>query len=159
MDYTNGWICSTWSNQQDLSSFSKTIEKGIVPDGITFVILLSACSHGGLLDEGKNYFNIMKVFYHFPPTLEHYTCLVDLFGRAGNFDKVIRILEKMPTCNYIPTWIALLSACRKWGNPELGEMACEHAIQLLKNFPRVSICMNKIYEANSVEEEWRFRNN
>ena len=121
MDYTNGWICSTWSNQQDLSSFSKTIEKGIVPDGITFVILLSACSHGGLLDEGKNYFNIMKVFYHFPPTLEHYTCMVDLFSRAGCFENAISIIHQADISNYIQLWLSLLSACQKWRFLILGD--------------------------------------
>ena len=109
--------------------FNKLIEKGIVPNQVTFNIVLNVCSHSGLLDTGQLYFHIMSSFYGLMPTLEHYTCMVDLFARAGFFDKALTIIHKMPKIpDYFPVWTALLGACQKWGHVMLGKVAFRNAL-------------------------------
>ncbi|PHU07827.1 Pentatricopeptide repeat-containing protein [Capsicum chinense] len=77
-----------------LWSFSVT-EEGMKPDDITFVSVLSACNHAGLVDLGREYFNTMIQSYKFTPKLQHYGCMIDLLGRAGKFDEAMAMIESM----------------------------------------------------------------
>ena len=90
-------------------------------------------------------FERMRADYGMIPTLEHYTCLVDLFGRAGHFENAVAVVEKMPTSDYLPVWTSLLGACQKWGNVELGRLAFEHAIRLDVKHVATYVCMRNIY--------------
>lgn len=104
--------------------FSEMIQIGINPDDINFIAVLRACSHGGLVDEGRKFFNSMRKMYEIEPKLEHYACLVDLLGRAGLLDEAEEMIERVPSENkeiMIPLYGALLSACRIHGNVEMGE--------------------------------------
>ncbi|CAL2275095.1 unnamed protein product [Prunus armeniaca] len=93
--------------------FSEMIQIGINLDDITFISVQSACSHGGLVDEGRKFFNSMRKMYEIEPKLEHYACLFDLLGRAGLLDEAEETVEWVPS--------ALLSACRIHGDVEMGE--------------------------------------
>lgn len=90
------------------------------PNRITFINVLSACSHAGLLDEGFECFGMIQD-YGITPSLEHYACIVDLLGRAGRLDEAHDFIKRMPVQPDVDLWGALLGACKIHGNIELGE--------------------------------------
>ncbi|KAI5066600.1 hypothetical protein GOP47_0019224 [Adiantum capillus-veneris] len=141
--------------EEALDCFQWMQREGISPDEITFVCVLNACSHSGLVDEGQTYFEIMSKKYGIKSNLEHHICMIDLFGRAGDFDKAMKVIKEMPSSDYWPVWSALLGACRKWGNVNLGRMAFEHAIQVDKREAAAYVCMANIYAAAGMHEDAR----
>ncbi|KAF9604180.1 hypothetical protein IFM89_003926 [Coptis chinensis] len=115
-----------------LEIFSQLREDGVRPDNICFVIVLSACSHAGLVNEGCRYFDVMQKEYSILPTADHYMCMVDLLGRAGRIADAYRtIVEVMPPVEpNAGVWGALLSACRVHHNVEIGEIAAKHLLEI-----------------------------
>ncbi|KAF5179814.1 Pentatricopeptide repeat-containing protein [Thalictrum thalictroides] len=113
-------------------------EDGYEPNSITFVSLLSSCSHSGLIDEGCYYFNLMVTKYNIQPCLEHWTCIIDMFGRAGRLEEAYHMIQNglpqegdpgsLSDCAAV--WGALLSACRMHVNVELGELASQQLSRL-----------------------------
>ncbi|KAM7532277.1 hypothetical protein LguiB_035687 [Lonicera macranthoides] len=100
------------------------------PDHITFVGVLSACNHGGLLDEGRKKFESMKKDYRIEPTVQHYTCMVDLLGHCGQLDEAYNLIIGMRVMPDSGVWGALLNSCKIHGNVELGEISLEKLIEL-----------------------------
>ena len=125
----------------------------IQPNPVTFTILLNACSHSGELGKGEICFQAMSMEYDIIPNMEHYTCMVDLFGRGGHVEKAIEIIKRMPSADYLPVWVTLLSACCKLGDVKLGRLAFEYAIQLDENHAGIYVCMRNIYAAAMMQEE------
>ncbi|KAK4759272.1 hypothetical protein SAY87_022403 [Trapa incisa] len=111
-------------------TFHEMVELGIEPDHVTFVALLSACSHGGLVDEGLGYYNSMKRDFNVSPGIEHCVCIVDLLGRSGRFLEAETFIEKMPVTANDHIWRSLLSACKVHGNLKLGRRAAEQLFKL-----------------------------
>ncbi|KAH1252466.1 Pentatricopeptide repeat-containing protein [Glycine max] len=103
------------------SCFSKLQEQGLEPDKITFLGVLAACTHGGLVYAGMEYFRIMREEYGLMPTLQHYACLVGLLGRAGLFKEAIDIINNMEIRPDSAVWVALLSACWIQQEVKLGQ--------------------------------------
>ncbi|KAH9551846.1 hypothetical protein CY35_09G034700 [Sphagnum magellanicum] len=97
---------------------------------VTFVSLLSACSHAGLVDEGLHYLESMSIVYSIPAKLEHYSCTVDLLGRAGHLDDAQDLIKMMPCEPSGSVWKALLGACRIHGNVEMGECIAKKVLEL-----------------------------
>jgi pentatricopeptide repeat protein len=128
-----------------LHLYRRMAEKDILPNSVTFVVLLSACSHAGLLKEGESLFNEMFAVYHFNPRLEHYTCMVDLFGRVGWFDRVEALLSKVSHCDHLPLLLSVLGSCRKWRNVKLAKWAFEHSLMLDENCAAAYVDMENIY--------------
>jgi pentatricopeptide repeat protein len=110
--------------------FQMMVSKGIRPDNVAMVGLLSACSHAGLYDEGRKYFSAMESAYQLRPTLEHYTCIIDLLGRAGRLEEARELISSMPMAADGAVWGALLGACKIHKNVEIGEEAFKHVIKL-----------------------------
>ena len=133
--------------------FDKMLDEKKEPNLVTFTTVLNACSHGGLLDEGHMYFEAMGQSFGIVPTVEHCACMIDLFGRAGNFDDAITVIGKMPTSDYLPLWIALLGACTKWGNLDLGGQAFEHVVGLNGKCSPAHASMRNIYAITLMREE------
>ncbi|RWW01180.1 hypothetical protein BHE74_00017560 [Ensete ventricosum] len=104
-----------------ISLFLRMEPAGLVPDDITFICLLSACSHSGLIAQGKHWFYAMTEIYNIVPRMEHYICMVDLLGRGGLLDEAYDFIKKMPFEADARVWGALLGACRVHKNIELGE--------------------------------------
>ena len=102
---------------------------GIRPSLVTFVSLLNACNHAGMLFKGKMYFEAMFMEYGIVPSLEHYTCIVNLFCRAGQLHEAIGMIKRMPMYPDHVFWRAFLGACQNWGNMELGRIAFDHLIE------------------------------
>nr|KYP34722.1 Pentatricopeptide repeat-containing protein At4g39530 family [Cajanus cajan] len=110
-----------------LEVFKHMIMEGVKPNYVTFVGVLSACSHAGLLDLGFNHFESMSRF-GIEPGIDHYACMVSLLGRAGKIYEAKEFIEKMPIKPAAVVWRSLLSACRASGHVELGTYAAEMAI-------------------------------
>ena len=129
------------------------LREGIEPDEVTFTVLFNVCSHSGQPDKAQMYFETMITYYDIIPTLEHYTCMVDLFSRARHFDKAIVLIASMPIHDYIPIWTVLLGACQQCGNLELGNYAFEHAMQLDEKYATAYVCMSNIYATMTIQED------
>ena len=132
--------------QDALELFRKMKADGLVPDAYSFVALLSACSHSGLVDEGRQIFCAMKD-YGVEPTVVHYTCMVDLLGRAGLLEETKRLISSMPVEANAGTWGALLGACRTYGNVELGELAAKEFMKLEPADASPYVLLSNIYAA------------
>jgi len=111
-------------------TFHEMLDAGVKPDYVTFVSLLSACSHGALVDEGLEYFASMTKEFGIPPGIEHCVCVIDLLGRSARFLEAENFLMQMPVPPNGLIWRSLLASCRTHGNVELGKRAAEHLIQL-----------------------------
>jgi pentatricopeptide repeat protein len=117
------------------------------PNSVTFVGVLSACSHAGLVDEGYQYFSCMSEYYHIQPTMEHYRCMVDLLGRAGLLDEGRDFIHKMTIKPDAVLWICFLGACRVHNNVDLGECAAEWVFELDPENPAPYVLLSNIYAA------------
>ncbi|KAL5822868.1 hypothetical protein ACOSQ4_020768 [Xanthoceras sorbifolium] len=115
---------------ESLKIFDEMKKAGLVPDGVTFLVVLYACSHSGMVDQGLAYFNDMSKEFGITPGPGHYACIIDLLGRAGRLDEAMKLIEGMPLKQSPIIWMALLSGCRIHGNVELGEYAASKLIEL-----------------------------
>ena len=95
--------------------------QGFAPDDVTFICLISACSHSGLVTEGKHWFNLMTQKHDILPRMEHYICMVDLLARGGFLDEAYQFIQSMPLKADVRVWGALLGACRIHKNIDLGK--------------------------------------
>ncbi|KAH7291454.1 hypothetical protein KP509_29G017400 [Ceratopteris richardii] len=132
-------------NEQALKCFEQMQEMGISPNEVTFSCVLNACSRLGLVEKGNMYFFDMSRIYGVKPSLEHFACMVDLFGRAGHLDKAVQVIQKMPNSSHMAAWCALLGACQKWGEVEVGEWAFEQAVALDGSDGAAYVLMGNIY--------------
>ncbi|KAJ8480398.1 hypothetical protein OPV22_024125 [Ensete ventricosum] len=110
--------------------FEQMSEEKIVPNEISFVHVLSACAHAGLVGKGHAYFKSMQEDHGIAPSVEHYTCMVDLLGRAGLLDRAKDFIQEEGISNYPVVWRALLSACRVHSDVEMASWVCEQLVQL-----------------------------
>ncbi|XP_059649222.1 pentatricopeptide repeat-containing protein At1g08070, chloroplastic-like [Cornus florida] len=128
-----------------LCFFSRMKSAGEKPDGITFVGILCACSHLGLVDDGFYYFHSMIDEYLIMPQIEHYGCMVDLLARAGLLDQAVDFIRKMPMQADSVIWTVLLGACRIYKNIELAELALQRLTELEPKNPANYVMLSNIY--------------
>ncbi|XP_057845753.2 pentatricopeptide repeat-containing protein At4g02750 [Cryptomeria japonica] len=131
--------------KEGLDLFEKMHRSGVKPDDVTLVCILSACCHGGLVDEGLKYFDCMTKFYHITPVIEHYVCMVDLLGRAGRIDEAHDFINKMPIKPDATLWRCFLGACRMHNNIELGEYAAQRLAELDPQNAAPYVLLSNIY--------------
>ncbi|WOL05231.1 hypothetical protein Cni_G13958 [Canna indica] len=96
------------------------------PDDITFIAVLNACSHAGLVEEGLMFFEIMQKEYALEPKVQHCGCMVDILARAGCLQEALNLIRSMPIEPNDVVWKSLLSACRNHGNLEMGQTLVTH---------------------------------
>ncbi|KAL6178425.1 hypothetical protein ACLB2K_049943 [Fragaria x ananassa] len=113
-----------------LSLFDQMRNEGVKPDWITFVSVLMACNHAGLVDLGVQYFDTMAPEYQVEAKPEHFTCMVDLLGRAGKLVEAVELIKKMPFEPHSAIFGTLLGACRVHKNLQLAEFAAEKLLDL-----------------------------
>ncbi|KAK6149656.1 hypothetical protein DH2020_017181 [Rehmannia glutinosa] len=113
-----------------LDSFHQMINEGFKPNQITFLAVLSACSHGGLVDEGREYFSSMMRDYGVEPKGKHYAVMVDLLGRAGKLEEAYEFVQMSPCKEHPAVWGALLGACRIHGNLDMVKLAAKNVFEL-----------------------------
>ncbi|XP_059066089.1 pentatricopeptide repeat-containing protein At2g39620 [Cryptomeria japonica] len=136
-------------SKEALELFSKMRSMCVKPDQITFVCVLSTCSHAGLVDEGWQNFKCMLQDYCIKPSMEHYACMVDLLGRAGQLDEAHIFIQNMPLEPDAGIWGALLGACKIYCNIQLGELVAERLFQLEPDNAGHYVLLSNIYAAVS----------
>ncbi|XP_022980544.1 pentatricopeptide repeat-containing protein At5g39350 isoform X2 [Cucurbita maxima] len=130
-----------------VSLFNQMVQSGVSPNEITFTSVLHACSHRGLVDDGLALFKYMIENHPSRPRPNHYTCIVDLLGRAGRLDEAYDIIKSMPFKHNHSIWGALLGACSIHQNVELGEVAAERLFELESENTGNYILLANIYAA------------
>jgi pentatricopeptide repeat protein len=133
--------------REALAHFKWMCEEGVEIDGVTFVCLLLACSHAGLVNEGLHAFDSMMNVYRIPPTVDHYACKVDLLGRAGRLDEAEDVIKTMPCEPNAAVWMTLLGACRIYGEVEMGERIAKQLLELDPNMTAGYVVLSNIYAA------------
>ncbi|KAK2968318.1 hypothetical protein RJ640_021707 [Escallonia rubra] len=133
-----------------LDEFESMTEGGVKPDHVTFINVLSACAHGGLVEEGERHFNSMGTKYGIQARREHYACMVDLYGRAGQLEKAEKLIEGMPFKPDEVVWGALLGACGLHSSLAVGEFAARGLQDLEQDHPAVYSMLSKIHGEKGV---------
>lgn len=134
------------------------ISIGLVPDEITFIGVLSACCHGGLVDQGREYFYQMSSKYGISPRLKHYSCLVDLLGRAGFLEEAEELIKSMPFEADAVVWGALFFGSRIHGNVHMGERAASKLLELDPHDSGIYVLLANMYgDANMWEQARKVR--
>ncbi|XP_019054228.1 PREDICTED: pentatricopeptide repeat-containing protein At5g27110 [Nelumbo nucifera] len=129
-----------------LELFSKMQDSNAKPDKVTFLAIMSACSHAGLIDEGCYFFNQMTASYGIKPTLEHYSCLIDLLGRAGRLREAYSIIQNTPSIQTnFDLLSTLFSACNMHDDLELGEKIARLLIEEDPNDPSTYVTLSNMY--------------
>ncbi|XP_074263638.1 pentatricopeptide repeat-containing protein At1g25360 [Silene latifolia] len=131
---------------QALELFEQMIGVGILPDRITFLTILTACSHSGLVNQGQRFFDSM-VKYQINPGEDHYARMIDLFCRAGKFSEAEELIERLRFEPKAPIWEAMLAGCRIHGNLDLGIKAAEKLLNLKPQNDGTYILLSNMYAA------------
>ncbi|KAM3703107.1 hypothetical protein ACJW31_04G071200 [Castanea mollissima] len=134
--------------KEAMTVFESMKTAGIKPDDVTMVGVLSACSHTGLLDKGTEYFYSMNCDYGITANSKHYTCMIDLLGRAGRLDEAQNLMRNMPFEPDAATWGALLGASRIHGNTELGEKAAKIIFEMEPDNSGMYVLLSNLYAAS-----------
>ncbi|XP_077241990.1 basic helix loop helix DNA-binding superfamily protein [Tasmannia lanceolata] len=139
--------------KEALGLFSRMERDRIKPDGVTFVSVLSACTHAGLVKEGRLRFSSMAKDYLISPGIEHYGCMVDLLGRAGLLEDALDLIKSMRIEPNSVIWGALLGGCKIHGNLEIGEVAVQKLMVLEPDNSGYYVLLINMYaEANRWSE-------
>ncbi|XP_028764832.1 pentatricopeptide repeat-containing protein At1g26900, mitochondrial [Neltuma alba] len=125
--------------------FNRMEKEGFRPNGVTFLAVLSSCSHGGLVIEGVSIFERMVREYGILPQVEHYGCLIDLLGRAGMLEEAHKLIKSLPTESDATAWRTLLAACRVFGNIKLAECVKEMLRKMHEEHPADSLLISSTY--------------
>ncbi|XP_050230370.1 pentatricopeptide repeat-containing protein At5g15340, mitochondrial [Mercurialis annua] len=130
-----------------LDLFPKMIEE-TRPDDLTFMAVLSAFSHSGLVDQGCHYFYNLESKYGITPKIEHYACMVDLLGRAGRFEEAELLIKQMPMPPNEVVLGSLLGSCNVHGKPELGERVMQDLLQMDPNNTKYHILLSNLHASS-----------
>ncbi|CAN1219406.1 Pentatricopeptide repeat-containing protein At2g22410, mitochondrial [Linum perenne] len=131
--------------KESLETFSEMKECGILPNEITFLAVLGACRHMGLVDEGRRHFDSMVEDHGIKPTVKHYGCMVDLLGRAGKLREAEELIDSMPMAPDVSTWGALLGACTKYEDNVMGERVGRKLIEFQPDHDGFHVLLSNIY--------------
>ncbi|XP_011629038.2 pentatricopeptide repeat-containing protein At5g66520-like [Amborella trichopoda] len=153
------WTAMMWGlamcdrGESSLGFFYQMLETtDIKPDAVTFVTVLSACSHTGLVDEGRRLFACMTRDFGIEPRVEHFGCMVDLFSRAGLVDEALKLMESMPLEPDAALLGSILSACsRSPGHVELAESVASPLLALEPDNEATYVLLSNIYAS---ENRW-----
>ncbi|XP_057455723.1 pentatricopeptide repeat-containing protein At2g29760, chloroplastic-like [Lotus japonicus] len=144
--------------EKGLELYEEMIRSGMKPNHVTFIGVLHACSHVGLVDKGREFFTIMRRDYGIVPGVEHYGCLVDLLSRAGRLEEAREVIANMSVPPNGVVWGALLGGCRLHKNIKLAEEAMRHLSELDPLNDGYYVVMSNVYaEAGKWEEVSRIR--
>jgi pentatricopeptide repeat protein len=113
-----------------LKLFRRMQDCGVRPNAVTFIAVLTACSHSGLVIEGRQYLESMSSNYGVATTIDHYDCMVDIYSRAGFLQEALELIRSMPFSPDAMSWKCLLGGCWTYRNLEIGELAAENLFQL-----------------------------
>ncbi|CAN6454760.1 unnamed protein product [Victoria cruziana] len=125
------------------------MKEKVQPNEVTLIAIFAACSHSGLMKQGKEIFKKLKrLEYSIEPQSDHYACMVDLLGRAGQLEEAYQLILSLPYKPDASVWSSLLGACKIHNNVELGEIAANHLFTLEPQVPSHYILLSNIYAAS-----------
>jgi pentatricopeptide repeat protein len=129
------------NGEETLELFNQMQDAGVIPTDVTFISVLNACSHAGLVNEGCHWFNCMCRKYGIKASVDHYGCMVDLLGRAGLLSEAEGLIDNMPEEPTVATWMSLLGACRHQTDLNRAERAFTNLFHLdpINPGPRVML--------------------
>ncbi|KAF8776439.1 hypothetical protein HU200_003141 [Digitaria exilis] len=130
---------------ESIDVFEKMLKGNVKPDEITFVAVLVACSHGGMVDKGHKYFNLMQQRYRIEPNIKHYGCMVDMLSRAGLLKEAFGFIDTMKVDPNSVIWRTLLGACRIHGEIELAEHANRELLRARSDASGDYVLLSNIY--------------
>lgn len=131
-----------------LDYFSSMERAGVTPSDVTYIGVLSACSHAGLVDEGRSFFSHMVKVVGLEPRIEHYGCMVDLLGRAGHLEEAEELILNMPIKPDDVIWKALLGACKMHGNIEMGKRVAEVLMDMVPRDSGSYVALSNMYASS-----------
>ncbi|EPS64459.1 hypothetical protein M569_10321 [Genlisea aurea] len=140
--------------QEALKLFAEMESSGIQPDGVVFIALLYACSHSGFIEQGRDIFDRMTGVYDIRPEIEHYGCMVDLYGRTGQLWKAYEFISGMPIAPTPVIWRTLLGACSFHGDVNLAELVEKRLAEMDRSSSETAgdhVLMSNIY---ATEGKW-----
>lgn len=140
-----GGLAMNGFGEKCLELFCLMNKEGVHPNEVTFVSVLRGCTVVGLVEEGRQHFDSMKKLYGIEPQLEHYGCIVDLYGRAGRLDEALNFINSMPMKPHAGAWGALLNASRMYKNMEIGELASRKIVKLEAKNHGAYVLLSNIY--------------
>ncbi|CAL9114945.1 unnamed protein product [Musa acuminata var. zebrina] len=135
--------------REAISTFDNMVDDGVMPNATTFTSLLSACSHSGLSEEGRSFFDSMNLKYGIEPKMNHYACMVDILGRAGKLQEAEEFIKQMPMEPDTSIWVSLLGACRIHGDLDLGEKIADKIMNRDHNHAGYFVLLSNVYAAKS----------
>ncbi|XP_039173157.1 putative pentatricopeptide repeat-containing protein At3g18840 [Eucalyptus grandis] len=136
---------------QAMELYKEMLERGLKPDEVTFIALLSACRHSGLVEMGEKYFKSMVEDYKIVPEMDHYACMIDLYGRANRLEKAMGLMKKIPR-NSDPVILgAFLNACKINRNLSLAREAAEQLLVIEEDNGSRYVQLANVFAA---EENW-----
>lgn len=138
-------LASNGQGKKALEYFKLMQEKNIDPNDVTFIGILSACSHAGLVDEGRKLFISMSNDYGIEPRIEHYGCMVDILGRAGLIQEAYEFIKNMPIQPNAVVWRTLLASCKAHKNVRIGEESLKNVIRLEPAHSGDCILLSNLY--------------
>ncbi|KAI5079202.1 hypothetical protein GOP47_0006873, partial [Adiantum capillus-veneris] len=131
---------------------SEMKDQGFVPNNIIFTSIFSACGRTGRVEEAQKYFAEMTVSYKIIPSIENYSCLIDLFGRAGSLDEAQQFFEILPLQPDAVPWKSLLTSCQTHGSTHLGQHCFEEAVHLDSEDATNYVLMSRLYAGTHLYE-------
>ncbi|CAL5333064.1 unnamed protein product [Camellia sinensis] len=144
--------------REALALYDRMCLEGIKPDDVIFIAVLSACTHGGLVEEGKSVFDQMVYEFGIKPRIEHYGCMVDLLGRAGRLEEAVRFVESMHVEPNAVIWATLLSASKIHGNEILLESVTKKILDREPSNPSyLTLITNLISSVGRWDDALNFR--
>ncbi|KAK2655613.1 hypothetical protein Ddye_008665 [Dipteronia dyeriana] len=127
--------------------FNRMIREGLTPDEVAFTVILTACSHAGLVEEGWHYFESMQNVYSIVPSPDHYSCMVDLLSRTGQLKAAYELLKSIPGEPHAGAWGALLGACKLHCDVELGVLVADQILEFEPQNAGNYVLLSNIYAA------------
>lgn len=144
-------LCYKRAWTEVLNLFEEMRSAWVVPNETTFIGVLLGCGHCGMVEEGRRWFYAMKDDYHIEPTIEHYSCMIDLFARAGYLEEAMELIDRMPFKADTSIWSSVLRGCKEHGDESLGRKAAERLIELDPENSVAYVQLSGIYAAHG---EW-----
>ncbi|KAL6642291.1 hypothetical protein ACP70R_020472 [Stipagrostis hirtigluma subsp. patula] len=128
--------------------FEKMQQVGLFPNEVTYLSMMSVCSHAGLVEEARHYFNLLVSDQTVEPNVLHYSCMVDVLGRCGKTGEAWELIQQMPFEPTISMWGSLLASCRKYRHVRLARIAAEQLFQLEPENGGNHILLSDVYAAS-----------
>ncbi|KAL6185615.1 hypothetical protein ACLB2K_041745 [Fragaria x ananassa] len=140
-----GAMAMEGNGERALELFDHMLKQGVKLDEVVFVAILTACSHAGLLEQGRNIFVSMQSVHGITPNIVHYGCMADLLGRAGLLEEAANLIKCMPIEPNDVIWGTLLAACRTHKNVEMAAYAAEQISKLNPQRTGSQVLLSNIY--------------